>query len=436
MAVVSNATGKVAVHAATTATEIGYLNGVTSAIQTQLGGKEPTIGYTTVNKAGDSMSSNATLTFSGTGTVTGLAAPSASTDAVRKLDLENALAGLDFQPDVLAVQTDATLAPSKTAGARYVLTDVGALHADFGTIASVANGDIVEYVGSAFSILYDVSVKGPGALVWNRALTTWFYYTGTAWSEFGGLAGINVGAGLGKLGNELWVNFGAGVKQSPSDEVGIDALTAGGLFLTVDGSAASTDTAAQLSILLDGTSLALSSSGIKVPANGITATEINTSSIGNGLQGAGGTAISVKPKTSAGIVVDADGVSVDTTWADARFINVDGDTMTGDLTLKAAPTTDLMAATKKYVDDLGTVVSTLTTRMQNCFKVVDSSTPATSHVITHGFGTKFVNVSVADSTDNVIIPDSIVYTDTNTVTIGFTSSIACTVIISGLKAAA
>jgi hypothetical protein len=74
--------------------------------------------------------------------------------------------------------------------------------------------------------------------------------------------------------------------------------------------------------------------------------------------------------------------------------------------------------------------------MQNCFKVVDSSTPATSHVITHGFGTKFVNVSVADSTDNVIIPDSIVYTDTNTVTIGFTSSIACTVIISGLKAAA
>ena len=38
-----------------TSTEFGYLSGVSSSIQTQLNGKQATIGYTPVNKAGDSM---------------------------------------------------------------------------------------------------------------------------------------------------------------------------------------------------------------------------------------------------------------------------------------------------------------------------------------------------------------------------------------------
>lgn len=42
-ALVSDVSGKVAAAAATTLTEIGYVNGVTSAIQTQFTGKEPTI---------------------------------------------------------------------------------------------------------------------------------------------------------------------------------------------------------------------------------------------------------------------------------------------------------------------------------------------------------------------------------------------------------
>ena len=36
---------------------------------------------------------------------------------------------------------------------------------------------------------------------------------------------------------------------------------------------------------------------------------------------------------------------------DERFVNLDGDTMTGYLVLNAEPTIDLHAATKKYVDD-------------------------------------------------------------------------------------
>lgn len=66
-ALVSNSSGKVAV-SAVTSTELGYLDGVTSAIQTQLNGKVPT--SRTVN--GKALSSNITLAASDVG-----AAPSA-----------------------------------------------------------------------------------------------------------------------------------------------------------------------------------------------------------------------------------------------------------------------------------------------------------------------------------------------------------------------
>lgn len=63
------------------ATEVNYLFGVTSAIQTQLNGKEATIGYTTVNKAGDTMTG--LLVLSG--------APTAPNGAVTKAFAESML---------------------------------------------------------------------------------------------------------------------------------------------------------------------------------------------------------------------------------------------------------------------------------------------------------------------------------------------------------
>lgn len=41
---------------------------------------------------------------------------------------------------------------------------------------------------------------------------------------------------------------------------------------------------------------------------------------------------------------------------DDRYVNISGDTMTGDLTLAGDPTADLMAATKKYVDDITSIL--------------------------------------------------------------------------------
>lgn len=51
-----------------------------------------------------------------------------------------------------------------------------------------------------------------------------------------------------------------------------------------------------------------------------------------------------------GITVNADSVQLDITYADNRYVNATGDTMTGALTLSGDPTLALHAATKQYVD--------------------------------------------------------------------------------------
>ena len=71
-----------------------------------------------------------------------------------------------------------------------------------------------------------------------------------------------------------------------------------------------------------------------------------------------------------------------------------------------------------YIGDGSGLTGVQTTVVQNA-TAYDTFTSATSKVITHNFGTKNVIVSVYDSSDAVIIPTSIITTDTNTVTLGF-----------------
>ena len=61
--------------------------------------------------------------------------------------------------------------------------------------------------------------------------------------------------------------------------------------------------------------------------------------------------------------------------------------------------------------------------------VLDTFTNQTSVSVPHNFGTKNVIVSVYDSNDAQILPDSVVTTDTNTVTVGFCESTSGRVIV-------
>ena len=105
--------------------------------------------------------------------------------------------------------------------------------------------------------------------------------TSLSFEQFSGAGQIIAGAGIQKNGNELYLNFGAGISELPSDEIGIDLRADSGLWLTADGTTDSTATGAELAIKLDGSTLSMSSAGIRVASSVITDISTNTTNITN-----------------------------------------------------------------------------------------------------------------------------------------------------------
>lgn len=362
---------------------------------------------TKVAKAGDSM--NGDLAFQGTHKVIGLADPENARDAVNKSYVDNKLAGLTWENAVDTLVEDS--ATVNLAG-----------KADGYRIADSTQNKIFTVVAGALDAgeaLVD------GAAFFDKTDETGYVFNGVEITQFTGGGQLTAGVGLVKNGNVIDVNLGAGIGQLPTDEVGIDVLGTGGLFLTVDGTTASTDSAAQVAVKLDGATLSRGADGVKVSAAGISAVELATSVAGNGIAGGAGAALAVVADT--GIVVSATGVALDTDFADARYVNVDGDTLTGPLVLAADPVNALEASTKQYVDALAQ-------KLADSTFVYDGSVAGASHTVTHNLGSQFANVTVIDSANKVIIPDAVSFDDVNTLTVSFSSAITCKVVVSGRKA--
>ena len=155
-----------------------------------------------------------------------------------------------------------------------------------GTGLSGKDDQIVTVTGATpGSMTFDAMVPSTNSAVYcNNPLSHHsghqYNYNGAQWNEFGGLDAVSAGIGLYLDGNSLNINLGAGIAQLPSDEVGVDVHGSSGLMLTLDGltpdtsvgGAASSD--AQLSVKLDGSTLAKSSSGLKVANGGIADSQI------------------------------------------------------------------------------------------------------------------------------------------------------------------
>lgn len=439
-AVISDANGKVAVSAVTSA-ELAHLSGVTSAVQTQLDGKQDDLGYTPINKAGDSVSGN--LNFGGTNTLKGLSAPVDPTDAVRLIDIDNLKADLDFQADVLGVQLDDTLVPTEDplpdAQVRYIVTDAANLNALFGTIAGLEDGDIIQRSGEDFVVAYDVSVKGPGALVWDRGVGKFMKFDGTNWTEHGGLSGVTVSSGLIKSGNTISVAFGAGVANLPTGEVGIDVAPNKGLQL-IDPTTgdASTATDAVLGVKV-GASIDVGAGGIVVKAAGVDATHLATSVAGLGLEGGAGTALTVKLDGTT-LVKSADGLALGD--ISATYLKLDtASTITAQVAVPA-PTADGSIANKLYADqgDLAnaTAISDLSDRVDANQFVFDGTAGVAqdTYSINHNLGNKYAVVAVYDETDAQIIPDTVTLTDANNLVVTLAVAQKVRIVINGKKVSA
>lgn len=431
MVVVADSSGKIAASTVTTA-ELGLLSGITGNVQEQIDSKEDALGYVPVNKAGDSVNGN--LAFGGTSTIKNLAAPVDAGDAVRLADLEAAMLGLDIQADVVGTEADF----AGVAG-RYILVDASTFTGAVEAGAEAGDIVVVDAAGAITSVAYDISVAGPGALVWNRADAVWNQYvSGTSWSEFGGLSGVSAGVGLVKDGNTISVRLGAGIADLPTGEVGVEVKNNGGLAL-VDPTTGEASVASDAVLgVVAGSGLEVGVGGVGVAAGGITENHLNASVAGNGI--AGGAGIPLNVEAGTGIVVSADGVAFDEAYGDARYLTLTGGTLTGELILSGDATNVLSPVTKQQMDSAissaNSSTTELTARLESgVFVYEELTTAAVSHVVTHNLGNKYGTVVVTDENDEIVIPQSITFNTANSLTVTFAGASLCRVIVSGVKAA-
>lgn len=366
-----------------TAAELGYLDGVTSAIQTQLDSK--------LSKDNAELSSDLNANNH---KVTNLAAPTNANDAARKIDIDNALSGLNWQEDVDGIQTDATLQPSKANGSRYVITDAAALHADFGTIADVANNVIVEAdADGEYHVVFDPTAeRADGAIAWNHATSQYVRFDGSAWANFGGMSSITNGDGLELAGNTLNVLVDRAI-TIVGNKVGLNVAAAGGIDINGTN---------EVVVKRDGTSLSASADGLKVADGGVGYTQIAAAALGAGLK---------QDADTSTIVVDAAALKT-LGFIDATGGNVAALELTGD----AADYTDTSAVNKAYVDQaIAAGGAAGAAKLYVYDKTAAEDTAATVHTFAHNAGTKFGTVTVFDETGYQIIPDEVVLVDENTV---------------------
>jgi len=350
----------------------------------------------------------------GSNKLTSLSNGTDANDAVNKSQLDAAVSGISWKEpaqvgNLIGNATIATIdGLTPAAGDSYVATDAGTPTA--GTSDALAAGDVAEFDGTSWKKIVSNSggyvpsgtrailstttalispytdatddgkivdfsgssntgsdtsdaVEGNAVLVVDPNNVSvyddlGYVFEGTvpsgAWVQFTGAGQINAGNGLTKSGNTLNVGQGNGINVT-ADAIAVAADSTGGANLAtvvdvnsngvavkIDDSTISENGSNQLyvpsagitetqlnssvagdgltgaggsalSIDIDGSTLSVSASGLKVAAAGITGTELNTSVAGNGLTGGGGSALAVGSGNGINVTADAIAVLADST---------------------------------------------------------------------------------------------------------------------------
>jgi hypothetical protein len=165
---------------------------------------------------------------------------------------------------------------------------------------------IGDWNGSSWSFItpeegWAILVTGDGSIYENNGYT----YTDNMWTQFTGAGQINPGIGLVKDGNTIDIQLGAGIKEMPADEIGVDVVPNDGLRLT------STDSGGQLTVDYDNSSIGIVSDSLAVKPNGVVENHLNPSVAGNGLIGGGGTPIGVGVGDGISVTANAVAAKID-----------------------------------------------------------------------------------------------------------------------------
>jgi hypothetical protein len=218
-------------------------------------------------KAGGTVTGN--ITVSTGAKVVLVDSPVSGTDAVNKAYVDANLAGLSWKNSVrVATTANIALTGIQTIDGNLLVAGDRVLVKDQTTASQ--NGIYVAAAGAwsrsidadsttptnelnALAVFVDQGTVNADSGWTQTASITTLGTDSVTFTQFNGAAGISAGVGLSKTGNVVDINLGAGIAQLPSDEVGVDVYTGGGLITTSDGTTSSTGTNAQLSLSAVGT---------------------------------------------------------------------------------------------------------------------------------------------------------------------------------------
>lgn len=119
----------------------------------------------------------------------------------------------------------------------------------------------------------------------------------------------------------------------------------------------------------------------------------------------------------AAAIADDPSFATSITTAISEKVAKSGDTMTGALVLSGAPTLDLHAATKQYVDS-----SIAATKYAANNALLTASSGAVTWSVSHGLNSTDVIVQIRDVLTKTLVEVDVVITDANTVTLSWVSS--------------
>ncbi len=371
---------------------------------------------TYVNISGDTMTG--ALNMGGTNTVTGLATPTAATDAATKAYVDALSAGLSWKQAVVAASTaPLTLATGFAAGevidgvtlviGDRILVKDQAAPAENGIYVVTAGAPTraadmdaaVEFDGSAMFVQKGTVNEGTG---WTETLTvTTVGTSAVAFSQFSGGQAYVWGVGLANTGNTIFINMGAGIAQLPSDEVGIDVVSGKAVQLT------SSLTGGQLTFVLDGAGLEQSASGLKISAAGVTnamltnsTININTDSnsdpvaLGETLLIAGVSAQGVSTASTANTVTITVADATISSKGVASFATADFAVTAGAVTIKAAGVDNAQLANPSF-NVIGTTGGAQAIALGTGVSILGGTSPITT---VSSAGTVTINVQDATTT--------------------------------------